>query len=331
MKRIHAMFWVLLLLSIESFSQSTFTALEVRYNDIEEFVRSVSAQDLNKFYESDYLEKIAKVNIEDLKYEFLRSYRNEKALLYGKYEREYNEGIRLGKNLQLYDVEAYQEIEYDINELERIVTLNPANVDDSVEVFIRAILSTTADEYLGVITPDDATLGQIRYALSELRLIVNRLNQSSSKFEGINDTLKLNMSLVLSDIENIDQKIAEKLAPIERQMSFNSKIILLFAILIAVMIISFFATIYFKSEDPVVISLLSNEGLQFVTIFVLIIAIVLFGTLEILEGRELAAIISGISGYILGRRTSEKKLDPDTVLQTIVAKKSGQTPTVTEK
>lgn len=47
--------------------------------------------------------------------------------------------------------------------------------------------------------------------------------------------------------------------------------------------------------------LMGEAGLQFITLFSIIIAIVLFGVLNILEGRELSAIISGISGFILGK------------------------------
>lgn len=44
-------------------------------------------------------------------------------------------------------------------------------------------------------------------------------------------------------------------------------------------------------------------GIQFVTLFSLVIAIILFGIIDILEGKELAALLGGLSGYILGRST----------------------------
>jgi hypothetical protein len=44
-----------------------------------------------------------------------------------------------------------------------------------------------------------------------------------------------------------------------------------------------------------------DSGLQFITLFSLVIAIILFGLTEVLQGRELAALLGGISGYILGR------------------------------
>lgn len=46
-----------------------------------------------------------------------------------------------------------------------------------------------------------------------------------------------------------------------------------------------------------------QAGIQFVTLFSLVIAIILFGIITILEGKELAALLGGLSGYILGRAT----------------------------
>jgi hypothetical protein len=44
-----------------------------------------------------------------------------------------------------------------------------------------------------------------------------------------------------------------------------------------------------------------ESGIQFITLFSLVIAIILFGILEILHDKELAALLGGLSGYILGR------------------------------
>ena len=48
-----------------------------------------------------------------------------------------------------------------------------------------------------------------------------------------------------------------------------------------------------------------ETGIQFLTLFSVVIAIILFGIINILEGKELAALLGGLSGYILGR-TSQK-------------------------
>src|SRR6476620_2525461 len=44
-----------------------------------------------------------------------------------------------------------------------------------------------------------------------------------------------------------------------------------------------------------------ETGIQFLTLFSVVIAIILFGIINILEGKELAALLGGLSGYILGR------------------------------
>ena len=50
-----------------------------------------------------------------------------------------------------------------------------------------------------------------------------------------------------------------------------------------------------------------ESGIQFVTLFSLVIAIILFGVLKILEGKELAALLGGLSGYILGRGSRSQR------------------------
>jgi hypothetical protein len=45
----------------------------------------------------------------------------------------------------------------------------------------------------------------------------------------------------------------------------------------------------------------NDRGLQFITLFSLVIAITMFGLLNILEGKELSALLGGLAGYILGR------------------------------
>lgn len=94
---------------------------------------------------------------------------------------------------------------------------------------------------------------------------------------------------------------------------FKTRVSLYFSGIIVVLLVVFFLFIYFKSEHGVANEFLSGNGIQFVALFSLIIAIVLFGILGVLEGRELAAILSGISGFILGKgitKADAKKPQP---------------------
>lgn len=75
-----------------------------------------------------------------------------------------------------------------------------------------------------------------------------------------------------------------------------------YAILIGVVILGFFVIAW--KDSNVRKNIFSGEsGIQFVTLFSLVIAIILFGVLGVLEGKELSALLGGLSGYILGRGT----------------------------
>jgi hypothetical protein len=79
----------------------------------------------------------------------------------------------------------------------------------------------------------------------------------------------------------------------------------IFGAAVVIVIGSFFALAFRDKENR----LLSNPdvGLQFVTLFSIIIAIILFGILNILGSKELSALLGAISGYILGRGTLSSK------------------------
>lgn len=73
-----------------------------------------------------------------------------------------------------------------------------------------------------------------------------------------------------------------------------------YAFLIAIVIVGFFILAY--RDEIMRRAIFSGEtGIQFLTLFSLVIAIILFGIINILEGKELAALLGGLSGYILGR------------------------------
>lgn len=80
---------------------------------------------------------------------------------------------------------------------------------------------------------------------------------------------------------------------------------MVFAALVGLVIIGFFA-VAFRDEKIRQTIFSGQAGIQFLSLFSLVIAIILFGITGILEGKELAALLGGISGYILGRVASEK-------------------------
>jgi hypothetical protein len=103
----------------------------------------------------------------------------------------------------------------------------------------------------------------------------------------------------------VESAINTLLIPQTAENRFKLWITGAFAALVAIVILGFFAMAY--ADEKVRQAIFSGEaGIQFLTLFSLVIAIILFGMTGILEGKELSALLGGISGYILGRVTSPK-------------------------
>ena len=98
----------------------------------------------------------------------------------------------------------------------------------------------------------------------------------------------------------VERKMSELIDIEKPKQEFNTKISLIFAGLVAVVIAGFFVISWL--DENVRKNIFSGQaGIQFLTLFSLVIAIILFGITGILEGKELSALLGGLSGYILGR------------------------------
>lgn len=105
-------------------------------------------------------------------------------------------------------------------------------------------------------------------------------------------------------LSELDRKINDFLARDIVTQEFKSNVSLYFTAIVGLMIVAFFALLFY---DPQVRSSIFStpSAIQFITLFSLVIAIILFGITEILESRELSALLGGLSGYILGRYSSD--------------------------
>jgi hypothetical protein len=108
---------------------------------------------------------------------------------------------------------------------------------------------------------------------------------------------------VLADTEDYIARADSSIDNLLVQTNKNDRFRLLmgggFVFLVLTLIGCFFG---FASRSGSIQDIFSHDrGLQFITLFSLVIAITLFGVMNILEGRELAALLGGLSGYILGR------------------------------
>jgi hypothetical protein len=103
----------------------------------------------------------------------------------------------------------------------------------------------------------------------------------------------------------LDEEINDTLRTDGQRNVFKSEIAFAFAILVALVIGGFFFVAW--KDEVVRRAIFSGEsGIQFLTLFSVVIAIILFGITGILESKELAALLGGLSGYILGRVTTSR-------------------------
>jgi hypothetical protein len=123
--------------------------------------------------------------------------------------------------------------------------------------------------------------------------------------------------LYLQDLNNnVEQKTIELLLPASQKNNFKLWLSAIYAGIVFVVIIGFYGLAYRDKElSGTIFS--HQSGLQFITLFSLVIAIILFGILEILEGKELAALLGGISGYILGRVATDRPAMPPAAQRTL--------------
>jgi hypothetical protein len=145
----------------------------------------------------------------------------------------------------------------------------------------------------------------IAYVEKEILPVIKMRYEETARLDSLNQIaymqIQKNVDAIQQDIFQAEQAIYASLSPEFRDQDFRIWISLTFSGLIAVLLLVFFWIIFKRSDASLSKHLLSSSGLQFITVFILIIAIVLFGILNVLGGSELAAILSGISGYILGK------------------------------
>lgn len=106
-------------------------------------------------------------------------------------------------------------------------------------------------------------------------------------------------------LSNVGAKVTELNNTSYITQTFKQQISWIFASLVGLVIIGFFVV---ASRDERVRSTIfsGDSGIQFLTLFSIVIAIILFGITGVLEGKEISALIGGISGYILGRSATNR-------------------------
>lgn len=107
----------------------------------------------------------------------------------------------------------------------------------------------------------------------------------------------------------VDDELNSALRIDRERNIFKTQIALAFTGLVGMVILGFFviAGVDVRVRQSI---FSSQSGIQFITLFSVVIAIILFGITGILESKELSALLGGLSGYILGRAMTGGQVTP---------------------
>ncbi len=147
---------------------------------------------------------------------------------------------------------------------------------------------------------DKSSIERLNQDISELK---DRIGDKNAAFYKADLQIKQkDLDNKKTEMQNVRRALASIYTP---EQAFKRIMSITFAALIGLVIIGFFFLSYL--DGTMRQAIFSGEtGIQFLTLFSLVIAIILFGITGILQDKELAALLGGLSGYILGRYSKPK-------------------------
>lgn len=186
----------------------------------------------------------------------------------------------------------------EISDLEREISAIPEQID--VQSSLAQSNLQKAEEELKKAQAQGQAGG-----IERLQTTISRLKQEADDLKGVAETRRSKNQTLREKKEQLarlDSRIGALLTPENLYQTFKMTMSGIFAGLVLVVMAGFFV-IAWKDQTVRQAIFGGAAGIQFVTLFSLVIAIILFGITGILEGKELAALLGGLSGYILGRGT----------------------------
>jgi hypothetical protein len=190
---------------------------------------------------------------------------------------------------------ALAQIDSQIEELKKDLAAKPDDEDKKKQLYIFTQTKQTVQSQL-----DDATTKQKKASAR-----VTALPDEIQKAQTADDKGGQCYQYLQSLSNRVEQKIVGLLIPASQKGTFKLYLSLIYAAIVLVLIGGFYALAFI--DAPMRNAIFGQQaGIQFITLFSLVIAIILFGVLDVLQDKELAALLGGISGYILGRVSTDR-------------------------
>lgn len=139
----------------------------------------------------------------------------------------------------------------------------------------------------------------VSYDVSRLQALSRDLDNSKNLANQKDSLSKILVDKKMKLVQTENQ-IAQLMIPRLSQQNFMFWSSISFVLLMGVLLATFF---YVVSRDTTIRQKIfgSDSGIQFITLFSIVIAIIIFGLTGILEGKELSALLGSVAGYILGK------------------------------
>jgi hypothetical protein len=152
------------------------------------------------------------------------------------------------------------------------------------------------------------------------------------ELNGEQERLQTEITKLTLDLDDINFKAVRLIDTSDAEGTFRFNTSFMFSGLVLIVIVGFFWVAH--SDVRIRYAIFANDsGIQFITLFSIVIAVILFGIIGVLEGKELSALLGGLSGYILGRQqvagTKRSSDDPENIVQGQTPGVQGQTPGAT--
>lgn len=190
------------------------------------------------------------------------------------------------------------------DQLERQLKDLPAGHADTAKIKEElARTSNVVEMVTAEITRRTARQGLQKQALEQKIALLDADISSRSRYLV---SLERSLRTLLVMQSSLDDEINDALKVESQRNDFKTNIALAFTGLVLLVILGFFG-LSFQDQSVRRAIFSSESGIQFITLFSVVIAIILFGITGILESKELAALLGGLSGYILGRVSSNMK------------------------
>lgn len=191
----------------------------------------------------------------------------------------------------------------------RIQNYLTLNYDSSSSTITKEILNNLIEQNDKQILKNEETTDKAPIAIANFERSIKLLDNQLLTLKDIPQNitkLEDNIDATKIKLDKIYYKINSKINQEEIKNKFKRDISLGFMVLVAIVIGGFYSIILIKGRDSIVETLFAgHQGILFITLFLIIISIILFGIMGTLGREELSALIGAIAGYILGSKSTQ--------------------------